>query len=218
MYLKAWYIKVQKKDFKQRAITLGKVSQQHVWLKSNLICNLSSRSIIQSFSKILESVAKEKSGNLNMIDRHSLTNWGKWDRQWKLIGPSNSPRLNWTTDRNTNRTKMIHSHTFSMALANAILCFCPPDNMMPLSPTSVSNLSGKFCTKLKALAFLAASSISCWVTEVGSLAPYLMFSAIVQENNVGSWNVSRIVQLARRQQKVTSIYHVHTANNITGSG
>ena len=30
------------------------------------------------------------------------------------------------------------------ALAIAILCFCPPDNLIPLSPTNVFNSSGNF--------------------------------------------------------------------------
>ena len=55
---------------------------------------------------------------------------------------------------------------FSNALAIAILCFWPPDNRTPRSPTTVSNPSGNFFTiKSYALASLAASIISLFVTH-----------------------------------------------------
>mmetsp|Transcript_16711 Transcript_16711/g.38415 ORF Transcript_16711/g.38415 Transcript_16711/m.38415 type:complete len:129 (-) Transcript_16711:57-443(-) len=47
-------------------------------------------------------------------------------------------------------------------LAMAILCFCPPDNWAPLSPTFVSYPSGNALMKSWQLAMRAASSIcSC---------------------------------------------------------
>ncbi len=70
----------------------------------------------------------------------------------------------------------------------AILCFCPPDNMIPLSPTKVSNLWSKLCMKLCAFAFFAASTIWSSLTVAGSVAPYAMFSRIEEENKTGSWN------------------------------
>merc|ERR1719231_464785 len=44
------------------------------------------------------------------------------------------------------------------ALAIAILCFCPPDSLVPLSPTCVWYDSGSFFTKACALACLETSS------------------------------------------------------------
>nr|ACR34457.1 unknown [Zea mays] len=48
----------------------------------------------------------------------------------------------------------------SKALAMAILCFCPPDNLIPRSPTTVLYWSGKPHMKLCAFAILAALSTS----------------------------------------------------------
>ena len=42
------------------------------------------------------------------------------------------------------------------SLAIKILCFCPPDNNMPLSPTVVLNPSGRELIKSSILAFFAA--------------------------------------------------------------
>ena len=44
------------------------------------------------------------------------------------------------------------------ALAIAILCFCPPETVTPLSPRTVAYPSGKDVMKSWALANLAASS------------------------------------------------------------
>mmetsp|Transcript_26471 Transcript_26471/g.91348 ORF Transcript_26471/g.91348 Transcript_26471/m.91348 type:complete len:168 (-) Transcript_26471:983-1486(-) len=45
------------------------------------------------------------------------------------------------------------------ARATATRCFCPPESMTPLSPTSVSYLSGKRSMKSEQLAALAHASI-----------------------------------------------------------
>mmetsp|Transcript_503 Transcript_503/g.542 ORF Transcript_503/g.542 Transcript_503/m.542 type:complete len:114 (-) Transcript_503:1382-1723(-) len=60
-----------------------------------------------------------------------------------------------------------------IALAIAILCFCPPDSCDPLAPALVSNLSGRFSIKSKIPASLAACSISL---GFASFFPYLIFS------------------------------------------
>ena len=44
-------------------------------------------------------------------------------------------------------------------------CLCPPDNLTPRSPTSVSNWSGKPVIKSKALACWAANLISSKVAS-----------------------------------------------------
>lgn len=77
--------------------------------------------------------------------------------------------------------------TLIRARAIAMRCFCPPDNMIPRSPTLVSIASGKsFVINLNALASLATASICSSVMAAGSCAPYTMFSRIVPENNTGS--------------------------------
>jgi hypothetical protein len=73
------------------------------------------------------------------------------------------------------------------ALAMATLCFCPPDNMTPLSPTNVSNPSGRFLVmKLYAFASLATATSWSSVTAEGFSAPYKIFSRIEHENKTGS--------------------------------
>ena len=42
--------------------------------------------------------------------------------------------------------------SFKIALAIEILCFCPPDNLMPFSPIIVSYACGKFSIKSAAAA------------------------------------------------------------------
>ena len=49
---------------------------------------------------------------------------------------------------------------FKIALAIDILCFCPPDNLMPFSPIIVSSLLGSLLTNSSAAANLQASIIS----------------------------------------------------------
>ena len=41
-------------------------------------------------------------------------------------------------------SKRIMGASFKKALAIEILCFCPPDNLMPFSPITVSYACGKF--------------------------------------------------------------------------
>ena len=60
-----------------------------------------------------------------------------------------------------------------------IRCFCPPDNLTPLSPISVSHLSGKASINSVRLALFAASYIS---SSVAFGLPYLMLSLIVPPN------------------------------------
>lgn len=73
------------------------------------------------------------------------------------------------------------------ARAMATLCFCPPESLIPLSPTMVSYSRGKMLLslmKLSALAYLHASSSSSSVG--GSWRPYSIFSLIVPEKRTGS--------------------------------
>ena len=60
-YVKAESRKVRKTNFEQRAITDEKVGQP--WRKSNLICNSSYISLLPTFIKICESIAKKSPEN-----------------------------------------------------------------------------------------------------------------------------------------------------------
>jgi len=74
------------------------------------------------------------------------------------------------------------------ALAMATLCFCPPESLTPLSPTSVSKPSGN-CDlswiNLRQFALLHASSIKSWLTWSAG-RPYVMLSLILLEKRTGS--------------------------------
>ena len=50
-------------------------------------------------------------------------------------------------------------------LANAILCLCPPESLIPLSPTIVLYLSSRLSIKLCNSAFFAALYISSFVAS-----------------------------------------------------
>ena len=54
---------------------------------------------------------------------------------------------------------------FKIALAIAILCFCPPDNLTPLSPIIWLNLFGNFSINSNAFAALAAFIICALLLE-----------------------------------------------------
>mmetsp|Transcript_15303 Transcript_15303/g.24901 ORF Transcript_15303/g.24901 Transcript_15303/m.24901 type:complete len:248 (-) Transcript_15303:1433-2176(-) len=71
----------------------------------------------------------------------------------------------------------------SIARAIATRCFCPPDNVIPRSPTGVAIPSGKFSIKSRAFATLAASFT--W-SLCASKLPYLILSSIVPEKRTGS--------------------------------
>jgi len=57
-------------------------------------------------------------------------------------------------------SKIRSSGIIMTALAMAILCFCPPDNVIPRSPTIVSYLSGRLSIKSSIWAIFAASTTS----------------------------------------------------------
>lgn len=61
-----------------------------------------------------------------------------------------------------------------------------PDRRTPFSPTTVPKPCGKLRMNAAALATSATRSTCAAVTEAGSSAPYAMFSAMEQENKVGS--------------------------------
>mmetsp|Transcript_22436 Transcript_22436/g.34023 ORF Transcript_22436/g.34023 Transcript_22436/m.34023 type:complete len:114 (+) Transcript_22436:1873-2214(+) len=75
-------------------------------------------------------------------------------------------RASWTTSSLSESNALVASSRRSnfglptKTLAIAILCFCPPLSCRPLSPTCVSNPSGKLMIKSYAFARLAAFSIS----------------------------------------------------------
>lgn len=78
--------------------------------------------------------------------------------------------------------------TLIRARAMAILCFWPPDNIIPRSPTKVSNPWGRSdVTNLNALASLRASKTWSSPTWTPSGAPYRTLSLIVPEKRTGSW-------------------------------
>mmetsp|Transcript_37327 Transcript_37327/g.86134 ORF Transcript_37327/g.86134 Transcript_37327/m.86134 type:complete len:135 (-) Transcript_37327:1446-1850(-) len=70
------------------------------------------------------------------------------------------------------------------ARAIASLCFCPPESLMPRSPTIVAYFSGNPSTKSCAFAFLHASTTSSSVTPLFS--PYTMLSFTDMPKSTGS--------------------------------
>ena len=58
-------------------------------------------------------------------------------------------------------SKRIIGAFFNMALAIDILCFCPPESLIPFSPISVSYPLGRFSINSSAAADLHASFSSC---------------------------------------------------------
>mmetsp|Transcript_849 Transcript_849/g.1249 ORF Transcript_849/g.1249 Transcript_849/m.1249 type:complete len:175 (-) Transcript_849:1861-2385(-) len=81
---------------------------------------------------------------------------------------------------------------FSKHLAIATLCFSPPDNFSPLSPTVVSHLSVKLSMKGRICAASAAASIS---SIVASSFPYRILCKIVSLNMTVSWGTTPMVFL-----------------------
>uniref|UniRef100_A0A0E0G315 Uncharacterized protein n=1 Tax=Oryza nivara TaxID=4536 RepID=A0A0E0G315_ORYNI len=81
---------------------------------------------------------------------------------------------------------------FRIALAIAILCFCPPDIWTPRSPTCLATCSvphSSWEMKLWALAALAAATTS---SAGASSFPNRMFSLMLVANSAGSWLTSPI--------------------------
>ena len=74
---------------------------------------------------------------------------------------------------------MYTSGFVSIILAKANLCFCPPDNNDPPSPTLVSNLFSNPITKSYKFALIKALYNSF---SLASFFPILKFSAIVVLN------------------------------------
>lgn len=70
---------------------------------------------------------------------------------------------------------------FSIALAMAILCLCPPDNLSPRSPITVLYFSGNCWMNSSAYAFLAAWMISS--SEASGL-PKAIFCLTVSLNRI----------------------------------
>ena len=82
------------------------------------------------------------------------------------------------------------------ALAIAILCFCPPDNLAPFEPTIVSKPKGnllssktKFACDIFKLHFISFSYLFLllYSSLFSSNNPYIKFSRIVPSNKEGSW-------------------------------
>ena len=59
----------------------------------------------------------------------------------------NGARVSAVSSRQVEITQITIGESFSMALAIAILCFSPPDNVSPASPTIVSKPSGRAIIK-----------------------------------------------------------------------
>ena len=55
-------------------------------------------------------------------------------------------------------SKRIMGEFFKIPLANEILCYCPPDNLMPFSPIMVSYACGKLSIKSA-----AANEQACFI-------------------------------------------------------
>ena len=80
----------------------------------------------------------------------------------------------------------------SSALPSAVLCLCPPLNVIPLSPTMVLNLCGKLLISSINPAFVALS-LTKYLEALGS--PKLRFSEIVEVNKNASWGTIEIFYL-----------------------
>mmetsp|Transcript_57515 Transcript_57515/g.91473 ORF Transcript_57515/g.91473 Transcript_57515/m.91473 type:complete len:150 (-) Transcript_57515:149-598(-) len=88
-----------------------------------------------------------------------------------------------------------------IARAIATLCFCPPDNRMPRSPTNVSYCSGNDMMKSCALAFFAASIICTSVIDCSSCShkPNVILSRIDLANKIGSCDTYPILRCNHRR-------------------
>mmetsp|Transcript_7846 Transcript_7846/g.35626 ORF Transcript_7846/g.35626 Transcript_7846/m.35626 type:complete len:154 (+) Transcript_7846:163-624(+) len=71
-----------------------------------------------------------------------------------------------------------------IARAMAILCFCPPESLIPRSPTHVSRPLSRPRTKS---ATLARSSARHTSSSSASGAPNRAFAPMLRANNTGSW-------------------------------
>ena len=71
---------------------------------------------------------------------------------------------------------------FSIALAIEILCFWPPDNFTPFSPTIVSYLFGNFSINSSAAAYLQAK-FNCSALALGFYTN-IIFNCIVEKDNI----------------------------------
>ncbi len=111
-------------------------------------------------------------------------------------------RASWTTCSDSASKALVASSSskifgsFTIALAIATLCFCPPESCTPRSPTVVLNPSGSAVMNLWAFATLLAASIS--VSGTTSSLPYEMFSLMVVLKSIGSWLTNPICCLNHR--------------------
>mmetsp|Transcript_21271 Transcript_21271/g.30818 ORF Transcript_21271/g.30818 Transcript_21271/m.30818 type:complete len:188 (-) Transcript_21271:1020-1583(-) len=73
------------------------------------------------------------------------------------------------------------------ALARAILCLCPPDNLHPSRPTLNSSLPSRFCTNVSAFEARKASQTrdSVAATSDDSGSPYVTFAIIESSKRAG---------------------------------
>mmetsp|Transcript_17516 Transcript_17516/g.28444 ORF Transcript_17516/g.28444 Transcript_17516/m.28444 type:complete len:82 (+) Transcript_17516:383-628(+) len=69
----------------------------------------------------------------------------------------------------SSRSKICGSLMKARAIATR--CFCPPDSLLPLGPTSVSKPAPFFSNMKPRLATSTLLSSISWVTSVFSLAP-----------------------------------------------
>ena len=76
-----------------------------------------------------------------------------------------------------------------IALAIEIRCFCPPDKVIPRSPTTVSKPSGKAMILSYTPAALAASIISCSVNEWFVENAMLFFMVSENKNTSNNQNL-----------------------------
>mmetsp|Transcript_14830 Transcript_14830/g.32579 ORF Transcript_14830/g.32579 Transcript_14830/m.32579 type:complete len:160 (-) Transcript_14830:2744-3223(-) len=107
-------------------------------------------------------------------------------RSWLSIRTSSACCTTFSESLSSAEVASSRSRTFGLltiARAMAILCFCPPLNPPPPSPTSVSYPLAIPMIKSWALALLAAASIC---SRVAPWNPYAIFLAIDPLNNVGS--------------------------------
>ena len=102
------------------------------------------------------------------------------------------------------------------ARAIAARCFCPPDSVIPRSPTIVSNPSGNEATSLSSRAMPAAHSIRARSADFAPPCANAMLSAIDSEKRNASCGTNPMAR--RRAASGRSRTSTPSMNTVPGGG